>query len=101
MVGDSIRIKDAFIINIGVEFDIVARPNFNNNQVLTDCVSSLQTFFARDNFEINEPILLTDVNTLLSRISGVQTVKNIKIINKTGTAVGYSEYAYDIEGAIP
>jgi hypothetical protein len=99
MVGDSIRIKDAFIINIGVEFDIVARPNFNNNQVLTDCVSSLQTFFARDNFEINEPILLTDVNTLLSRISGVQTVKNIKIINKTGTAVGYSEYAYDIEGA--
>lgn len=99
MVGDSIRIKDAFIINIGVEFDIVARPNFNNSQVLTDCISSLQTFFARDNFEINEPILLTDVNTLLSRISGVQTVKNIKIINKTGTAVGYSEYAYDIEGA--
>jgi len=99
MVGDSIRIKDAFIVNIGVEFDIVARPNFNNNQVLTDCITSLRTFFNGDNFEINEPILLTDINTLLSRISGVQTVKNIKITNKTGTALGYSEYAYDVDGA--
>ena len=99
MVGDSIRIKNAFIINIGVEFEIVARPNFNNNQVLTDCISALRTFFARDNFEINEPILLTDVNTLLSRISGVQTVKDIKIINKTGESLGYSNFAYDIDGA--
>jgi hypothetical protein len=99
MVGDSIRIKNAFIINIGVEFEIVARPNFNNNQVLTDCISALRTFFARDNFEINEPILLTGVNTLLSRISGVQTVKDIKIINKTGESLGYSNFAYDIDGA--
>tara|TARA_B100000963_G_scaffold360487_1_gene391547 strand:- start:1444 stop:3309 length:1866 start_codon:yes stop_codon:yes gene_type:complete len=99
MVGDSIRIKNAFIINIGVEFEIVARPNFNNNQVLTDCISALRVFFARDNFEINEPILLTDINTLLSRISGVQTVKDIKIINKTGESLGYSNFAYDIDGA--
>ena len=99
MVGDSVRIKNAFIVNIGVEFEIVARPNFNNNQVLTDCIGSLRTFFARDNFEINEPILLTDVNTLLSRVSGVQTVKNINVINKTGESLGYSNFAYDVEGA--
>ena len=29
----------------------------------------------------------------------VQTVKNIKIINKTGASNGYSPFAYDIDGA--
>ena len=98
MVGDSVRIKDAFIVNIGVEFDVVTRPNFNNNQVLTNCINSLITYFERDNFEINEPILLTSINTLLSSISGVQTIKNIKIFNKAGST-GYSNIDYDMEGA--
>ena len=98
MVGDSVRIKDAFIVNIGVEFDVVTRPNFNNNQVLTNCINSLITYFERDNFEINEPILLTSINTLLSSISGLQTIKNIKIFNKAGST-GYSNIDYDIEGA--
>ena len=98
MVGDSVRIKDAFIVNIGIEFDIVTRPNFNNNQVLTNCVNSLINYFQRDNFDINEPILLTNINTLLSSISGVQTLKNIRIFNKAGST-GYSSIDYDIEGA--
>ena len=36
---------------------------------------------------------------MLDRVEGVQTVKNINFSNKTGTAQGYSQYAYDIEGA--
>jgi hypothetical protein len=35
MINDSIKIKDAFIINIEVEFDIIVLPKFNNNEVLT------------------------------------------------------------------
>ena len=92
MVGDSIRIRDAFVVNIGIEFSIVVRPNFNNDRVLSNCINSLSVYFSRDKFEINEPILLTDVNTLLSRIEGVQTVKNIEIVNKAGSSLGYSDY---------
>ena len=97
MIGDSVRLRDAFIINIGVEFSIVVRPNYNNDQVLTECVSNIKSYFSRDNFEINEPILLTDINVLLSNVNGVQTVKNTQITNKTG--VGYSGFGYDIDGA--
>ena len=99
MIGDSVNIKSAFVVNIGVEFDVVARPNFNNNQLLTNCINSLRQYFSRDNFEINEPILLTDLNSLLSNIEGIQTVKDIKIVNKTGETLGYSNFEYDIEGA--
>ena len=97
MVNDSIKIKDAFIINISVNFDIVVLPNFNNNEVLTNCIGELTTYFDIDKWQINEPILLKDLYILLSKVEGVQTVKNIVIDNLTEGL--YSEYAYDVKGA--
>jgi phage-related baseplate assembly protein len=99
MVNDSISIKDAFIINIGVNFDIIVLPNFNSNEVLTRCILALQDFFAIRNWQINEPIILRDLYVVLDNIEGVQTVKTITISNKVGTNLGYSQFAYDIPGA--
>ena len=99
MVNDSINIKDAFIINIGVNFDIIVLPNFNSNEVLTRCILIMQDFFAIKNWQINEPIILRDLYVILDRVEGVQTVKDITISNKVGIALGYSEFAYDIAGA--
>jgi hypothetical protein len=99
MVNDSINIKDAFVINIGVNFDIIVLPNFNSNEVLTKCILALQDFFAIKNWQINEPIVLRDVYVVLDNVEGVQTVKNLTFSNKVGTTLGYSQYAYDITGA--
>jgi hypothetical protein len=99
MVNDSINIKDAFVINIGVNFDIIVLPNFNSNEVLTKCILALQDFFAIKNWQINEPIILRDVYVVLDNVEGVQTVKNLTFSNKVGTTLGYSQYAYDITGA--
>ena len=99
MVNDSINIKDAFIINIGVNFDIIVLPNFNSNEVLTRCIVAMQDFFAIKNWQINEPIILRDLYVILDEVEGVQTVKNITISNKVGTSLGYSQFAYDIPGA--
>jgi hypothetical protein len=99
MINDAVNIKDAFIINIGVNFDIIILPNFNSNQVLTNCISALQTYFAIENWQINQPIILRNLYVLLDRIEGVQTVKNIELLNFVGTSLGYSQYAYDISGA--
>jgi hypothetical protein len=99
MINDAVNIKDAFIINIGVTFDIVVRPNFNNNEVLTKCISSLSAYFNIKNWQINQPIILRDLYILLDKIEGVQTVKNLSIDNLAGKALGYSEYAYDVIGA--
>jgi hypothetical protein len=99
VIGDSVRIKDGFIINIGVNFEIVVRPDYNNNDVLLACINSLREYFAIDKWSINQPILLRDLYVLLDQIDGVQTVKNVSIVNKVGTNIGYSQYAYDIEGA--
>jgi len=58
----------------------------------------VQGFFNIDNWQINQPIILRELYALLDLVKGVQTVKNIEILNKAGTANGYSVNAYDIKG---
>jgi hypothetical protein len=99
MINDSVKIKDAFIINIEVIFDIIVLPNYNNNETITKCITSLTNLFDIDSWQINEPILMRDLYILLDKVEGVQTVKNITINNLSGESLGYSEYAYDVPGA--
>ena len=99
MVNDAVNIKDGFIINIGVNFDIIVLPEFNSNQVLFDCITALKDYFAIDKWQINQPIVYRELYILLDRIKGVQTVKNITVSNLVGTNLGYSPYAYDINAA--
>lgn len=98
-IGDSVAIKDAFVVNIGVNFEIIALPNFNSNDVLRRCIISLQNYFNIRNWQVNEPIIYRDVFNLLDRIEGVQTVKNVSFSNKTVNNGDYSSYSYDVQGA--
>tara|TARA_B110000008_G_scaffold171586_1_gene171241 strand:- start:1083 stop:2933 length:1851 start_codon:yes stop_codon:yes gene_type:complete len=99
MIGDTISIKNAFIINYGVNFEIITYPNFNNNIVLQDCILALQNYFQTDKWQINQPIIVADVMVLLDQINGVQTVKKLEFTNIAGVAKGYSQWAYDMNGA--
>jgi hypothetical protein len=99
MLTDAVVIKDAFIINIGVNFDVILQPNFNNRVVLNNCINGLIDYFNIDKWQINQPILINNVRNVLDNIEGVQTVKKLEIVNKTGIDSNYSEYAYDIKGA--
>jgi hypothetical protein len=100
MVTDAINIKDAFYINIGINFDIVIQSGYNNNDVVTSCILALKTFFNIDNWTINQPIILSDVTSILLKTTGVQSVTKLEIYNKyDNTGVTYSKYGYDISGA--
>lgn len=99
MLTDAVNILDAFIINIGIDFDIIVRPNFNNRNVINSCLVALNEYFAIENWQINQPIILANIYSLLDTIEGVQTVQNIDIYNIVGESTGYSKYAYDIKAA--
>lgn len=98
-LNDAINIRDAFIINIGVNFDIVVRPNFNNQQVIVSCINEISNYFNINKWQINEPILLSELYVMLDKVNGVQTVKSVEITNKTGESLGYSKYSYDTKAA--
>lgn len=96
MLTDSINLKPAYIINIGCDFEIVIRPNYTSQDIIARCILELKNYFNIDNWQINQPIVISDIYTLIDRIDGVQTVKSVNITNKYGESNGYSKYAYDI-----
>ena len=98
MITDAINIKDAFYINIGINFDIFGDPGYNSRELLSSCVSSLKSYFSIDSWQINQPIIISEINSLLLKVPGVQSIGKIEIVNKQGG--NYSPYGYDIHGAI-
>jgi hypothetical protein len=99
VIGDSVRVKDAFVINIGVNFDITVAANYNSNEVILNAITAVREYFNINNWQINQPILLKNLSLLIDNIDGVQTVKNVEIVNLSGQALGYSNYSYDTKGA--
>ena len=97
LLTDAINIKDAFVVNIGIDFDIITRPNYIGRDVLLACTNRLRDYFAITKWSINQPINVSSLYTLLDQEKGVQTVQKIQITNKVGN--NYSQYAYDIPGA--
>lgn len=99
LLTDAVNIKSAYIINIGCNFDIVINPNYSSQDVLARCLTKVKDHFNIENWQINQPIVLSNIYSMLDQVEGVQTVKKVEIVNKTGTANGYSKYSYDIPGS--
>jgi len=99
MLTDAINIRDAYIINIGIEFDIIIFPDQNSNQVVLRCINKLKQYFNTKKWQINQPIIISNVYTELDKVEGVQTVVDVKINNLYDQTLGYSSNAYNIPQA--
>jgi len=109
MMTDAINIKDAFIINIGIRFSIVTRTGFNKQEVLIRCIDRITSYFNPDNWQINQPIEIAELQQEIGLIDGVGTLvppvddnpenKLIIIKNKYKISEGYSGNLYDIDSA--
>ena len=74
ILTDAVNIKDAFIINIGIEFEISVLSNFNSNEVLLNCINSVRNYFNIDKWQINQPIIQSEILNLIANVNGVQSV---------------------------
>lgn len=99
LMTDAINIKDTFIINFGVEFEVIPKPNYNGSEVIIRCISKLKELLHIDNMQINSPIVISDLYSSLDAVEGVQTVSDVEIINLYNSNVGYSGNIYDIKAA--
>jgi Baseplate J-like protein len=99
MLTDTILLKPAYIINIQVSFNIIIRPNYTSRAVIQACLAALKIYFNRNAWQVNQPIVLSEVYSLLDQVNGVQTVQKVTVNNIAGTSNGYSPYSYDISAA--
>tara|TARA_Y100000034_G_scaffold107872_1_gene137820 strand:- start:283 stop:708 length:426 start_codon:yes stop_codon:yes gene_type:complete len=108
---DAVQIKDAWVINISVRFSIFTKKGFNKNEVLFKCNDALRTYFKIDKWQINQPIILSDIVSELLSIEGVATVVEpqgqtteikqlIVVKNLWDPSLGYSGNIYNISDSI-
>jgi hypothetical protein len=97
MDSDAVIIKDAYYVNIKINFDITVLPAHNAQDVLSNAINVVTNYFNINQWQINQPIILSDIYNKIASVSGVQSVINVDIVNLAGG--NYSPYAYDIKGA--
>ena len=99
ILTDAINIKDAYIINIGLDFEIITRPNQNSNDVILRCIERLKQLLSSDRMQINGPLNISNLTTELDTVSGVQSVASLEFKNLFDMDAGYSGNVYDIKTA--
>ena len=99
MLTDAINIKTAYIVNIGIEFEVIPTPNANSNEVLLRCVNRLKQMFDNDRMQITGPINISNIISEIDRLEGVQSVPRLEIVNLFDMNKGYSGNVYDIPAA--
>lgn len=99
LVTDGLNITSAFVINIGVEFEISVFHNYNKKEVLYSAIDTVKNFFNIDKWQISQPIELGSLELELSKVAGVKSISRLDIKNLTVKDGDYSENEYDIGGA--
>jgi hypothetical protein len=97
ILTDGVNINDGFVINIGVEFEVLAYKNYNKTELLTNCINELRNYFNIDGWSFNQTINLSEIELLLANVEGVSSVPMLKITNKCGGK--YSPNSYNIDAA--
>ena len=99
LISDAIDILDAPIINISVKFEIIIDVAYDRSLVLQDVLEKVKCYFDVKNFNIDQPIVLADVTSLIYNNEGVVSVTNVEVKNVTGEISDrvYSNVAVNIK----
>lgn len=98
MLTDGINILDGTILDIRVHYGITVAPGKNQSEVLSNCSLALTDYFSIDNSQIGQPIVVSQVISLLDGIAGVASVTEVSFTNVFGTtdSLLYSDDSFDI-----
>jgi hypothetical protein len=99
MLTDGVNIINGFVVNIGVDFEIIVYSNYNKREVVTNCLTELQMYFDIDNWTFNKPVNISEIELILANVEGVMSVPSVKISNLCGGDGNYSTNRYNIDEA--
>ena len=109
MVTDAVNIKNAFVINVGVNFSLLTKVGYNKEEVVLKAIQKVKDYFNIDKWQIGQPIVLADIAYQLSLVDGVSAVVPpeednpnglpVLITNKFKVSGGYSGNIYNINQA--
>lgn len=84
LISDAVDILDARVINFRVKFTIFVNPNSNKSTTLQTVIARLTTILTVDKFQIDQPILLSDLQNVIINTQGVLTLVDLKMESLSG-----------------
>jgi len=99
LISDAIDILDSPIVNIGIKYVIVTSAVANKNSVLQNVNSKLKSFFQIKNFQIDQPIILTDIQNIIINTGGVISLTSCELVSFNGTVSSrvYSGISFNVD----
>jgi len=94
MINDTIDILNARILNVSVDFSIVADTETNKFDILATCISKLQQHFSVLP-DIGEAFYITDIYKVLNDVDGVVDTKNVVVKQKIGAR--YADLGFNVK----
>ncbi len=90
MLTDGINILDADILDLRIYFGVLVASGKNRSEVLLNCSARLAEYFKRGSMQIGQPIVVSDVVSVLQGTAGVVSVYEVSFTNVFGTTDGLS-----------
>ena len=95
MINDTVDILDAKVLNIGIEFTILADETFNKFDVLTTAIDKLTDDLAQRKMDIGEDFSIIEVYKSLKELDEVVDVIDVDLVVKVGDP--YSDISFSIQ----
>tara|TARA_Y100000034_G_C6753045_1_gene334911 strand:- start:200 stop:751 length:552 start_codon:yes stop_codon:yes gene_type:complete len=93
MINDTVDILDAEIVNFGIQYQVSLDSNTNRYTVINEATRRLSNFYRQNEFDIGQPIQITDIYRELQKVKGILDVYDVGIVEKTGGLYSNSNYS--------
>jgi hypothetical protein len=95
LITDAVDILDAFVINIGVEYEIVTDGITHKNIIVEEINKKIKSYFDIKKWQIDMPINVSDLEIIINTTDGVISNNYCKLTNITG--LDYSSNQINIQ----
>lgn len=99
LISDAIDIVDSAIINLRLNYAVVLYPTAVKNTTLQTVNQSLKNYLNIKNFQIDQPLLISDITNIILNTDGVMSITNITFSGLNGNinGVDYSDVIFNVD----
>lgn len=98
IISDAMDILDTKIINLALKYSVNIEVIANPEIVIQSINASLIDYFKIENFQIDQPIMIGDIENIVLNTRGVTSISTIRFLNRQGT---FENRQYSPEGYSP
>ena len=85
LISDAVDIVDAKVLNVKVTYGVVSDSSSNSNLVIQKVNKSLSSYLSIDNFQIDQPIITSDLVNIILNTPGVVSLVDFRVDNIAGS----------------